>query len=118
MYTPPPPPVSERGDRPVRAYIESTVAGHELVLFMKGTAESPMCGFSATAASILAGYGRALHTVDVIADPEVREDVKAYTNWPTIPQAFIRGEFVGGADILQQMHKSGELKAKIEGGGG
>lgn len=118
MYTPPPEPKPARGEQPVRAYIEEVVRSHEIVIFMKGSPEAPMCGFSATAASILLGYGRPVHSVDVIADPEAREDVKAFTNWPTIPQVFVRGQFVGGADILQQMHQSGELRTTIEGTAG
>lgn len=107
-------PRSPRGDKPVRAFIDETVKAHPIVLFMKGTATSPQCGFSATAAGILSEYGKGLHTVDVLADPDIREGVKQVTNWPTIPQVFIGGEFVGGADILRELHGQGELKALIE----
>lgn len=106
-------PVSARGNKPVAAFLEETVKAHPVVLFMKGTPLSPQCGFSATASGILLEHTRDLHTVDVIADPEVREGVKQFTNWPTIPQVFIGGEFVGGADILRQMHEGGELKELI-----
>jgi monothiol glutaredoxin len=85
------------------------------VLFMKGSPTAPQCGFSASAAGILQGYGKPFAHVNVLADPDIREGVKSYTNWPTIPQVFIKGEFVGGADILRQLHDSGELKTMIEG---
>jgi len=106
-------PVSARGNAPVDSWIAETVKSHPVVLFMKGTPIQPQCGFSATAAGILLEYTRDLHTVDVIADPEVREGVKQHTSWPTIPQVFVGGEFVGGADILRQLHEQGELKAMI-----
>lgn len=109
----PPPPASARGDKPVAEYVAEVVKAHPVVLFMKGVPNAPLCGFSATAAGILTSYGK-VHAVDVIADPEVREGVKQFSNWPTIPQIFVGGEFVGGADILRQLEDSGELKALIE----
>lgn len=114
-YRPPPAeeeapePVSPRGSLSPRAFIEQTVKEHPVVLFMKGTPASPQCGFSATAAGILSGYGKPLHTVNILADEDIRQGVKDLTGWPTIPQIFINGEFVGGADILRDMHQSGEL---------
>lgn len=108
-----PEPKSARGDQPVAAYIEGVIKGNPIVLFMKGSPDSPQCGFSATAAGILRGYGQPLAHVNVLADPDVREGVKTFSNWPTIPQIFIHGEFVGGADILQQLHASGDLKGLI-----
>jgi monothiol glutaredoxin len=105
---------SPRGSKPVRDYIDETVKGHPLVLFMKGSPASPQCGFSASAAGILSSYGKPLHHVNVLADPDVREAVKEYSSWPTIPQVFIAGEFVGGADILKQLHDSGELAKQLE----
>jgi monothiol glutaredoxin len=116
-YVPPPEEQEEkspRGDKPVAAYIEETVKANPVVIFMKGSPASPQCGFSASASGILASYGKPLAHVNVIADPEVREGVKQFTSWPTIPQVFIAGEFVGGADILRQLHESGELKTLIE----
>ena len=107
-------PESPRGSQPVHAYIESVVKGHPVVLFMKGSPGAPQCGFSASAVGILQGYSVPLHHVDVLADPEVRDGVKAFSNWPTIPQVFIGGAFVGGADILKQLHQSGELRTSIE----
>ncbi len=106
-------PRSPRGEAPVDAWIEGQVKGHGIVLFMKGSPSSPLCGFSANAAGILSGYGVPFHHVDVILDPEVREAVKTYTSWPTLPQIFIGGEFVGGSDILREIHENGELGAKI-----
>ncbi|MFZ5476291.1 MAG: Grx4 family monothiol glutaredoxin [Myxococcota bacterium] len=118
-YAPPPEPEeavekSPRGGKPVAAFIEETVKGNPIVLFMKGSPSSPQCGFSASAAGILQGYGKPLAHVNVLADEEIREGVKKYTSWPTIPQVFVGGEFVGGADILRQLHDSGELKELIE----
>ena len=105
---------SPRGDKPVQAFIDETVKGNPVVLFMKGSPQSPQCGFSAGASGILSSYGKPYAHVNVLADPDVREGVKTYTSWPTIPQVFIAGEFVGGADILKQLHDSGELKGMIE----
>ncbi|MCK6525126.1 monothiol glutaredoxin, Grx4 family [Myxococcota bacterium] len=81
---------------------------------MKGSPQSPQCGFSANAAGLLRTYNRPFHHVNVLADPEVREGVKKLTSWPTIPQIFIDGEFVGGADILTELHNSGELKEMLD----
>ncbi len=106
-------PESPRGDAPVQAWIEAQVKGHPVVLFMKGEPSAPLCGFSANAAGILSSYG-SFHHVDVIADPDVREGVKEYTNWPTLPQVFVGGEFVGGSDILRELHDNGELRSAIE----
>lgn len=107
---------SPRGEQPVAAYVDEVVKGNPVVLFMKGSPDSPQCGFSATAAGILRGYGKPIFHVNVLADPDVREGVKQVTNWPTIPQIFIHGEFVGGSDILKQLHDSGDLKGMIEKG--
>ncbi|MCK6506673.1 Grx4 family monothiol glutaredoxin [Myxococcota bacterium] len=81
---------------------------------MKGTPAMPMCGFSANAAGILRTYGVEMAAFDVLSDPEVREGVKQFSQWPTLPQIYVGGEFVGGADILMQMHQSGELKEMIQ----
>ncbi len=100
---------SPRGSRPVTEFIDEILKANKVVLFMKGTPDAPSCGFSASASSILRGYGRPFHTFDVLADPDVREGVKQYSSWPTIPQIFVNGEFVGGSDILKQLHESGDL---------
>ncbi len=105
-----PEPESARGDQEVGAFLEAFVKEHKLVLFMKGSPKQPQCGFSANAAAILGGYGVDLTHFDVLSDMEVREGVKQFSNWPTIPQIFIGGEFVGGSDILSQLHENGELK--------
>jgi monothiol glutaredoxin len=97
----------------LRQRIEATLQSHRVVLFMKGSPAQPRCGFSAKAAGILdgllAGYGH----VDVLADPEIREGIKEYGQWPTIPQLYVGGELLGGSDILEQMHNSGELHAAL-----
>lgn len=105
---------SPRGDKPVSVFIDEVVKGNPVTIFMKGSPTSPQCGFSASASGILSSYGKSYAHVNVLADPDVREGVKSYTSWPTIPQVFVGGEFVGGADILKQLHDSGELKALIE----
>jgi monothiol glutaredoxin len=98
----------------VREFIDEFVKGNKVVLFMKGTPDSPMCGFSANAAAILRGYGAPIASINVLADPEIRQGIKDYSNWPTIPQVYINGEFLGGSDILMQMHQAGELKEMIQ----
>lgn len=107
-------PASPRGDRPVDEFLAEFVKSGPVVLFMKGSPSMPMCGFSANAAGILASYGVELKTFDVLSDPEVRQGVKEFSQWPTLPQVYIGGEFIGGSDILMQMHQSGELKQLIE----
>ncbi len=93
------------------ARIAALLAEHPVVLFMKGTQYFPQCGFSAKAVSILEHFGVEPHTVDVLADPEIRAGVKAYSNWPTVPQLYVKGELVGGSDIMMEMVESGELAA-------
>lgn len=105
---------SPRGAASVETYLNETVKAHKVVLFMKGSPQSPQCGFSANAAGLLRTYNRPFHHVNVLADPEVREGVKKLTSWPTIPQIFIDGEFVGGSDILTELHNSGELKEMLD----
>lgn len=97
-----------------RGFIEKTVTENPIVLFMKGTAQFPQCGFSGRAVQILKGCGvKNLVTVNVLEDEEVRQTIKEYSNWPTIPQLYIGGEFIGGADILTEMYESGELQKII-----
>ena len=98
----------------MRPWIEQAIQTHEIVLFVKGRPGAPACGFSAGVMELFEGLGRPYATVDVLADPEARDDVKALTQWPTIPQIFVRGEFQGGADIIKAMAASGELKQKLE----
>jgi monothiol glutaredoxin len=93
----------------LKSHLDEEIRSHKIVLFMKGNALFPQCGFSARAVQLLQPYGE-LHTVDVLADPEVRQGIKDYTNWPTIPQLYVKGEFVGGSDILMEMYQAGELQ--------
>jgi monothiol glutaredoxin len=95
----------------VHQRIDEIVKSHPVVLFMKGTAQFPMCGFSGRAIQVLKACGvKDLATVNVLEDPAVREGIKAYANWPTIPQLYVNGEFVGGSDILMEMYQAGELQ--------
>jgi monothiol glutaredoxin len=89
--------------------IATLVSENKVLLFMKGTPYFPQCGFSSTAIAILERLGVAFETVDVLADPEIRQGIKAYSDWPTIPQLYIDGEFVGGSDIMMEMYQDGEL---------
>ena len=96
--------------------IHETVTSHSVVLYMKGTPQFPQCGFSANAVQLLKASGvKSLHTVNVLEDQEVRQGIKEYANWPTIPQLYIKGEFVGGSDIMKEMYQSGELQKLLEG---
>ncbi len=93
--------------------IDELVKGNEVLLFMKGNASFPQCGFSGRAIQILKASGvdtRALKTVNVLEDPEIRAGIKDYSNWPTIPQLYVKGEFVGGSDIMMEMYESGEMQ--------
>lgn len=95
----------------VQDSIRETVTSHPIVLFMKGTAQFPMCGFSGRAIQILkACEAQKVVTVNVLDDPEIREGIKQYSNWPTIPQLYVKGEFIGGCDIMTEMFQSGELQ--------
>ena len=98
--------------------IDELVKGNEIVLFMKGSASFPMCGFSGRAVQILKACGvdtKGLKTVNVLDDAEIRQGIKEYSNWPTIPQLYIKGEFIGGSDIMMDMYESGELQQVIAG---
>ncbi len=98
----------------VQDTIKQQVTGHKVVLYMKGSPQFPMCGFSATATQLLRQAGAEdLFTVDVLKDPEIREGIKQFANWPTIPQLYVNGEFVGGCDILREMFQSGELQKLV-----
>jgi monothiol glutaredoxin len=95
---------------PVSQRIQSDINANDVVLFMKGTPVFPRCGFSAALVQILTELGVAFKAIDVLADPEVRQGIKDYSNWPTIPQLYVKGEFVGGSDIVREMFEQGELK--------
>jgi monothiol glutaredoxin len=102
----------------VQEFIRETVTQHPVVLFMKGTAQFPQCGFSGKAIQLLKSCGvKKLVTVNVLDDDEVRQGIKSFSNWPTIPQLYVAGEFVGGSDIMNEMSESGELKKLLEGSG-
>jgi monothiol glutaredoxin len=103
------------GTMDAKQFIEKTVADHQVVLFMKGTSQFPQCGFSGRAIQILKSCGvKNLVTVNVLEDDEVRQGVKDYANWPTVPQLYVNGQFVGGSDILSEMFQSGELQELLK----
>lgn len=105
---------SNEGDD-VANEIAREIAENPIVLYMKGVPQQPMCGFSARAAAILASYGKPFYAVNILQDQAKRQGIKDFSNWPTVPQIYIGGEFVGGSDILMQMHEKGELEELIEG---
>lgn len=92
-----------------QARVTETIRLHPIVLFMKGSPSRPQCGFSAAVVQTLAHYGVPFHAVDVLADPPVRQAIKTFSGWPTIPQLYVDGVFIGGCDIVLEMHKTGEL---------
>ncbi len=99
----------------VQEVIKQQVTGHPIVLYMKGTPQFPQCGFSANVVKTLKACGvDNFFTVDVLANPDIRQGIKDYANWPTIPQLYINGEFVGGSDIVSEMYQSGELKDMLK----
>jgi monothiol glutaredoxin len=98
----------------LREQIEKAIAEHDVILFMKGTPEAPACGFSARTVAILQALGKPFAAVDVLVDPRIRQELSAISNWPTIPQLFVRGELIGGCDITTELFESGEL-AKLLG---
>ena len=102
----------------VQQRIDQLVKNNDILLFMKGSASFPMCGFSGRAIQILKACGvepKAITTVNVLEDQEIRQGIKDYSNWPTIPQLYVKGEFIGGSDIMMEMYESGELKQLIDG---
>ncbi len=103
---------------PVQQQIDDLVKNNAVLLFMKGNASFPMCGFSGRAIQLLKASGvdmKSLKTINVLDEPEIRQGIKTYSNWPTIPQLYIKGEFIGGSDIMTEMFETGELKQLIEG---
>lgn len=96
---------------PVHAFIGDTVKQHDVVLFMKGTPDAPRCGFSSLAVQILDHIGASFVGVDVLQDEALRDGIKSFSDWPTIPQLYVKGEFVGGSDIVREMFNAGELQS-------
>ncbi len=97
----------------IKTRIQEMVDKNDVVLFMKGTKSFPQCGFSAAVVDILKKEGATFETVNVLADPELRQGIKDFSSWPTIPQLYIKGKFIGGCDIVTELHKSGELKKAL-----
>ena len=97
-------------DQAVLDEIKATIDAHDVVLFMKGDKRLPQCGFSGLVVQVLNHLGVDFHTVNVLADPDIRQGVKDFSNWPTVPQLYVKGEFVGGSDIVREMFEQGELK--------
>lgn len=104
-------PTSDIAGDPAQAFIAQTVAEHPVVLFMKGTPDAPRCGFSGLVVQVLDHMAIPFIGVDVLQDEALREGIKAYSDWPTIPQLYVKGEFIGGADIVKEMFQAGELQA-------
>ena len=98
----------------VRDRIEEVVKNNDVVLFMKGTPQFPQCGFSSRAIAILDHLGVKYESVDVLQDPEIRAGIKDYSDWPTVPQLYVNGEFVGGSDIMMEMFQAGELQTLVD----
>ncbi len=98
----------------VQNKINDLIKNNKVVIFMKGTPEAPMCGFSAQSIQVLRAVGAPVVGVDVLSDPSIRQGIKDFTNWPTLPQIFINGEFVGGCDILTEMFQRGDLKKTVD----
>jgi monothiol glutaredoxin len=101
--------MSEQTANPIRDAIAQAIQEHDVLLFMKGTPEAPACGFSARTVAALQAVGTSFSAVDVLPDPRIRQELSALSNWPTIPQLFVKGELVGGCDIVTEMYESGEL---------
>jgi monothiol glutaredoxin len=94
--------------------IQSAIANNKIMIFMKGNRSFPQCGFSAATVEIFEELGVPYETADVLSDPELRDAIKRYSNWPTIPQVYVNGKFVGGCDIIREMHESGDLQALVK----
>ncbi len=98
----------------IQDVIKKQVEDHEILLYMKGSPDSPMCGFSAQVVHILNQNGASYHSVNVLDDWDIREGIKEFSNWPTIPQLYVKGKFVGGCDIVMQLERSGELASVLK----
>jgi len=102
-------------ENPAFTHIENLIKSNDVVLFMKGSKKMPQCGFSATVVNIMERLGVDFTDVNVLADPQIREGIKQFSNWPTIPQLYVKGEFIGGCDIAKEMYQSGELQEVLKG---
>jgi monothiol glutaredoxin len=100
-------------ENPIRDEIQNAISDHDVILFMKGLPERPMCGFSARTVAALDSLQASYAAVDVLPDPRIRQELSAISNWPTIPQLFVKGELVGGCDIVSEMYESGELASVL-----
>ena len=101
----------------IHSQIDGDVKSNDVVLFMKGTPQAPQCGFSGQLVQILDYLGVPYKGVNVLADPQLRQGIKDYSNWPTVPQLYVKGEFLGGCDIVREMFQAGELQTHLEGAG-
>ncbi len=100
-------------ENPIRDEISKAISEHEIILFMKGRPEQPMCGFSARTVAALDALGASYAAVDILPDPRIRQELSSISNWPTIPQLFVNGELVGGCDIVTEMYETGELATTL-----
>ena len=100
-------------ENPIRDEISKAISEHEVILFMKGRPEQPMCGFSARTVAALDALGASYAAVDILPDPRIRQELSSISNWPTIPQLFVNGELVGGCDIITEMYETGELATTL-----
>ena len=105
--------MSDESTNPMREQIQAAIEENPVILFMKGTPDQPMCGFSARTVAILQSVGQPFAAVNILPDPRIRQELSALSNWPTIPQLFVDGEFVGGCDIVSEMYQSGELQQAL-----
>ena len=105
--------MSDETTNPIRDAIQDAISENPVLLFMKGTPDQPMCGFSARTVAILQSIGQPFAAVNILPDPRIRQELSAVSNWPTIPQLFIEGDFVGGCDIVTEMYESGELQEAL-----
>lgn len=101
-------------DENILKQIDTDIKNHSVILYMKGTAGMPQCGFSAVVAQILNALHVPFKDVDVLSEPNIRQGIKDYSNWPTIPQLYIKGEFIGGSDIVREMYQTGELQQLLQ----
>jgi monothiol glutaredoxin len=98
----------------IKERIDTLIKGNKILVFMKGTKLMPQCGFSNNVVQILNTLGVSYETIDILADQEIRQGIKEYSNWPTIPQVYVDGEFIGGSDVMIELYKNGELQEKLE----